>query len=182
MKMKLVAAILSSILLIALLAYPQDDTAKFRYRRSTAIPVGTVLHYLKTNIDGSKPEHVSQYIASADVMESFKFHPKESPAGYVVAEMDWRTFSAKTLRSSQAFPKGELKLFGTIEFDGQARRGTVSIPRLRSDADIFTFSQLPVHLYNFDLGTLNFSFPHLQKNLVCGQLVQRCTFVLILPV
>ncbi|MEK7856535.1 MAG: hypothetical protein AAB288_10625, partial [Acidobacteriota bacterium] len=61
----------------------QDGVARFKYSDKKAIPVGTVLHYVKTNIDGSKPEYVSQYIASRDSLESFKFHIKGDRAGFV---------------------------------------------------------------------------------------------------
>lgn len=62
--MKIIRA---ALLLVALAALckAQDDTARFRYRAARAFPVGTVLHYVKTNIDGTRPEYVSQFVASA---------------------------------------------------------------------------------------------------------------------
>jgi len=72
--MKIIRAALCVVLLAAF-CEAQDDTAKFRYRASKAVPAGTVLHYVKTNIDGTRPEYVSQFVAAADVLEPFKFHP-----------------------------------------------------------------------------------------------------------
>ena len=140
-----------------------DDTGKFRFEAKKNFAAGTVLHYVKTNIDGTYPEYVSQYIASADTMESFKFHPKGSRAGLVIAEMDWRTFSAKSLKSWQVFARNERRLFGTIIFDGAARRAEVSIPAAKPESEFVELKIFPVHLYNFDFGSLNFAFPHLVK-------------------
>lgn len=91
--------ILLILMLFAVVGKAQDDTAKFRYNSKSNFPVGTVLHYVKTNIDSTKPEYVSQFIAAENTMESFKFHPQEPPAGLVIAEMDWQFFSAKSLKS-----------------------------------------------------------------------------------
>ena len=158
--MKIIRA---ALLVVALAAVceAQDDTAKFRYRAARAFPAGTVLHYVKTNIDGTHPEYVSQFVASADTLESFKFHPKSPPAGLVIAEMDWKFFSARRLESWRVPGKGERKLFGTLTFDSAARRAEVSLPSVRSAAESFDFKHVPVHLYNFDFASLNFALPHL---------------------
>ena len=161
--MKVLGSALLGIVLFAAICRGQNDAAKFRYRTQKAIPVGTVLHYVKTNIDGTHPEQVSQFVAANDVLESFKFHPKSPPAGFVVAEMDWQTFSAKSLKSWRVLSKDERRLFGTILFDGAKRRAEVSLPSIRSEPESFVFKHVPVHLYNFDFGTLNFAFPHLVK-------------------
>lgn len=160
-EMKIVKAVFLCVVAFAGVCAAQDDTARFRYRADRAIPVGTVLHYVKTNIDGTRPEHVSQFIAAADSLESFKFHPKSPPAGLVVARMDWGAFSARTLTSWRVPGRGERKLFGMILFDAAARRAEVSLPAVRSEPETFAFGRLPVHLYNFDFASLNFALPHL---------------------
>lgn len=96
-------------------------------------------------------------------MESFKFHPKSDRAGYVIADMDWKVFSAKKLTSWQAYVN-EKKLFGTIVFDAAAKRAEVSIPAARAETESFAIKHFPVHLYNFDFGSLNFAFPHLKDS------------------
>lgn len=158
--MKIIRA---ALLVVALAAVceAQDDTARFRYRAARAFPVGTVLHYVKTNIDGTRPEYVSQFVAAADALESFKFHPKSPPAGLVIAEIDWKFFSARSLKSWRVLGRGERKLFGTLAFDSAARRASVSLPSVRSAAESFDFRHVPVHLYNFDFAGLNFALPHL---------------------
>ena len=161
--MNIIRAILFGVFIFAAICKGQDDTAAFRYRAGKGIPVGTVLHYVKTNIGGTHPEYVSQFIASAAAMESFKFHPQNPPAGFVIAKMDWQTFSAKSLTSWQIFSKDERKLFGTIIFDGKKRQAEVSIPAVKNETESFVIKQFPVHLYNFDFGSLNFAFPYLVK-------------------
>jgi hypothetical protein len=163
--MKTIQAILIGIFFIAgtVAAQIADDTGKFRFEAKKNFAVGTVLHYVKTNIDGSYPENVSQYIAAPDVMESFKFHPKGARAGLVIADMDWQTFSARSLKSWQVFASGERKLFGTILFNATARKAEVSIPAVKTDSEFVALKMFPVHLYNFDFGSLNFAFPHLRK-------------------
>ena len=141
----------------------QNDIKKFQYKPEKSITVGTVLHYVKTNLDGSKPEYVSQYIASANVMESFKFHPKGDRAALVIAEMDWQTFSAKSLKSNQVFAGGERKLFATLDFDAAKRGIEVSIPVMRKESEFLSINHLPFHIYNFDFGSLNFAFAHLKN-------------------
>jgi len=168
--MKIIPSVLTGILLFTSIAEAQTDIAKFRFNEKKKIAAGTVLHYVKTNIDGTKPEQVSQYIAGSDTLESFKFHPKESPAGFVVAQMDWESFSAKSLRSWQIFP-AERKFFGSILFDYKTRKAEVSIPALKKDSEFVELKYFPVHLYNFDFGSLNFAFPHLaepKKDFVIG--------------
>jgi hypothetical protein len=161
--MKIIKAILFGAFIFAAICKGQDDTEKFRYRAGKGIPVGTVLHYVKTNLDGTRPEYVSQFIAADDVLESFKFHPHDPPAGLVIAEMNWQIFSAKSLKSWRVFSRDERKLFGTIMFDAATRRAEVSLPTVKSEPESFVFKHVPVHLYNFDFASLNFAFPHLVK-------------------
>lgn len=138
----------------------QDDTRKFKFSSKKAF-TGTVLHYVKTNIDGTQPEFVSQYYADGDTMESFKFHKGNFPAALVIAKMDWETFSAGALYSHRINSKTERPLFATIRFDRSKRLAEVSIPTMKAEKETFSIPKFPVHIYNFDLGSLNFALPHL---------------------
>lgn len=138
----------------------QTDAAKFRFRPGK-IEVGAVYHYLKTNVDGTKPEHVSTYVAAPDRIESFKFHPKAARAALVIATMDWETFSAKRLESWQVF-RDDKKLFATLDYLPKERAVNVSIPPLGKVDEKTAVKHLPFHVYNFDLASLNFAFRHLK--------------------
>ena len=150
--------VLAVCLVLVARATAQDDVKKFRYQPSK-IAVGTVYHYVKTNIDGTHPEQISIYVAAKDRLESFKFDPKAEPAGLVIAEMDWTNFSVKRLQSWQVFTGAEKKLFATLSYaDGET---TVSIPTSGKPDEKTAIKHLPFHVYNFDLASLNFAFRHL---------------------
>ena len=138
----------------------QDAVSKFRYQPEK-IKVGTVYHYLKTNLDGTHPEHVSIYVAAKDRIESFKFHPRAERAGLVVGEMDWATFSVKRLESWQVFKSAEKKLFAKLTYLKDERAVDVALPGLGKASERTAIKQLPWHVYNFDLASLNFAFRHL---------------------
>jgi hypothetical protein len=137
----------------------QGSVDKFRFRPNK-ITVGTTYHYLKTNIDGTHPEYVSQFVAAKDRLEVFKFHPQGERAGLVVAVMDWGIFSAKRLESWQVFADGR-KLFATLNYLESERLVEVAIPAMRKTAEKTLIRSLPFHIYNFDFGSLNFAFRHL---------------------
>lgn len=147
------------IFLAALEIAAQTDVGKFRFDPKK-VAVGTVYHYLKTNVDGSRPENVSQYIADEKRLEAFKFHEKGERAGLVIAEMDWGVFSAKKLDSWQVWVN-EKKLFATLEYLSAERVVEVSINGKKAGRTAIKF--LPFHIYNFDFGSLNLAFPHLKN-------------------
>ena len=149
---------LACLLIMVVCANAQDDVKKFRYQ-ANKISVGTVYHYVKTNIDGTHPEQISIYVAAEDRIESFKFHPQGERAALVVAQMDWTNFSAKRLQSWQVFARGERKLFATLAYAGGET--TVSIPSSGKADEKTAIRHLPFHVYNFDLSSLNIAFRHL---------------------
>jgi hypothetical protein len=156
--MKTCLIALAFCLLLGVRASAQEDVKKFRYQPKK-ISVGTVYHYVKTNIDGTHPEQISIYVAAPDRIESFKFHPQGERAGLVIATMDWTNFSVKRLQSWQVFAGGEKKLFATLTYtNGEA---TVSIPATGKPDEKTAIKHLPFHVYNFDLASLNFAFRHL---------------------
>jgi hypothetical protein len=132
----------------------------FRFKPEK-IQVGQVYHYVKSNLDGSDPERVSLYVAAPDRIESYKFHPGASPAGWVMATMDWETFSAGRLESWQVHAEEEQDFVARLEYLSEARAVEVEIPMLGPGVDQVAIPHLPFHMYNFDLASLNFAFRHL---------------------
>jgi hypothetical protein len=153
--MKTLAAIIA---IFAATAFAQPPVYKLRPER---IAVGTVYHYVKTNVDGTQPEQISLYIATRDRIESYKFHPKGTRAGLVTAEMDWKNFVPTKLASRQVFATGERKLFATLTLDPVGKNITVSIPTAKPEPETVKVDSMPFHLYNFDLASLNVTLPHL---------------------
>ncbi|HQZ95486.1 MAG TPA: hypothetical protein PLP21_04165 [Pyrinomonadaceae bacterium] len=154
--------------LVVISASAQSAAFNFKPQR---VAVGTVFHYLKTNTDGTKSENVSLYVATNARIESFKFHEKGTQAGLVVAEMDWAGFFPKKIESYQVFSKEDRRLFATLTFQPSSREVDVLIPAFKPDKESAKIARLPFHLYNFDLASLNVSFPHLRdpkKSFVVG--------------
>jgi len=125
------------------------------------IPVGVVYHYVKSNTDGSKPERVSLYMPSRDQLESFKFkEPRPESAAHVTATMDWTRFFATHLESRVMSRGGQERAVAVAEYTpippslsvelGDSLRHTISI------------KQLPLHIYSFDLASLNVSLRHMK--------------------
>jgi hypothetical protein len=159
------AALLLALLLFvfALDAPAQSDASKFRYQPNK-ISVGAVYHYVKTNIDGTPPaENITIYVASKDRIEVFKSRTKGERAAFVIADMDWTTFSARRLESWQAFPGGEKKLAATLDYDAKEKVANVLLAGADNQIEKTAIKHLPFHVYNFDLSSLNFAFRHLAK-------------------
>jgi hypothetical protein len=141
-------------------AMAQADQFEFQPGK---IKTGVVYHYVKTNIDGTNPENISIYVASADRLEVFKFHEPGTRAGLVVAQMDWKNFQAATLSSYGVFSATEQILAAQLKFDAAAKKMEAEIPAQDRPLEIIDFGYLPTHLYNFDLTSLNFAFRHLKN-------------------
>lgn len=153
------ALILASIIaVLTVSAFAQPPVYKLRPEQ---IAVGTVYHYVKTNVDGTQPENISLYVASRDRIESFKFHEKGTRAGLVTAEMDWKNFVARKLESRQVFANDERKLFATLELGADGKSVVVSIPTAKPEPETVKVESTPFHVYNFDLASLNVTLPHL---------------------
>jgi hypothetical protein len=118
-----------------------------------------VLHYLKTNIDGSHPEHIVQYVAGPDRLEVFKFQAKGARAALVTAIIDWELFSAIRLDSRQVF-RDSAPLIATLAYDRTSRDVDVTV---FGRSERIPIAALPFHVYNFDLGSLNLAFAHLRN-------------------
>jgi hypothetical protein len=150
-------------LLAPTVALAQPDRFAFDAARATP---GVVYHYLKTNLDGSHPEHVALYVAALDRIEVFKYHPGEEPAALVVAELDWATASARRLASWQVRASGEPLLAATMDYRGDAGAVEVAIPAAGLGPETLAVPTLPFHVYNFDLASLNVALPHLVADTV----------------
>ncbi len=141
-------------------ARAQESLTAFRYQPGK-IATGVVYHYLKTNIDGTNPEHISIRIAAKDRIESFKFHPKGTRAGLVIATMDWSIFSVKRLESWQVYKDKEKVLAATLVYLPVSKEVAVTLQFMNRPTENVAIPFLPFHVYNFDFASLNFAFPHL---------------------
>jgi hypothetical protein len=135
---------------------------QFKYQPDR-ITTGAVYHYTKSNIDGSRPASVSLYIASPDHFEVFKIYPNSTVTTLVTADMDWATFSPRKLTSYDVHAGGSR----TLVIEGQSAPGDLyffnaaNLLWAKGKTSYAPIGHYPVHNYNFDLASLNFSFRHL---------------------
>lgn len=158
---RIVVAIACAVIVFAagfLSAESGSSIDKFKYQPDK-IKVGTVYHYTKSGIDGTKPMTVSIYVDSRDGLQVFKTEPDYDDAAFIIADIDWGTFSASALRSMKLWKSDRRDLIATLAFQPKEKSYLVKIGDEEQSTAIPYF---PVHVYNFDLITLNFVFRHLK--------------------
>ena len=136
-----------------------DLTSPFAFRPER-VPVGEVFHFRKSNLDGTRPVLVSVHVASPDRLEVLKVEDVGRHLARVSARMDWKSFSAVEIRSWNRLETGEPAPQAEFRLDPATARWEVRVAGARAGV---TASALPVHLYNFDLLSLAFAWPHLVR-------------------
>ena len=109
--MKLHVSVLAAVSLFAVSAGPApvgSSLDRFRYRPDR-IRVGEVAHYVKSNLDGSKPTRVSIFVVAKDRLEVAKVEKDVIDAAWVRAHFDWKLFTADRLEAAV------INLDGSIE-------------------------------------------------------------------
>lgn len=128
----------------------------FTYRPELIEP-GTIYHYVKSNIDSSYPARIIIYVRDNDQLEVLKFEAHGRDAAYVKAHMDWATFSADRLESWVLNPDGQRRPQASLSSSAEDRIFTIS---WQNRKDIVHVGHYPVHIYNFDLISLNYILRH----------------------
>jgi hypothetical protein len=136
-----------------------DGSGQFSYQPAKMV-VGRALHYVKSNLDGSKPVDVTLYCASADsAIEAFKIYAGTGATYYVAATMDWNAFCPRLLAGYEIRKDGKKHQVAREELSADRRSYTSSSNGTRAEVPLGTF---PAHNYNFDLTSLNFCFSQLK--------------------
>jgi hypothetical protein len=155
MRSSLLAFVLAAGAASSLLA--ADPLDAFHYRATRVPSPGTVVNYVKSNLDGTKPALVSLYFVDADNIEVFRAEEGVDESTDVLAHLDWKRFIADRLDS------------GDMGRDGVRRpRAKLTINKDEVTASYETFEQRltsnihPLHVYNFDLMGLNAMLPLLR--------------------
>lgn len=89
--------------------------------------VGTVWHYVKSNLDGSQPEQIAIFVSGPDAIEVYKYHPGRAPAGLVTARLDWSRGTLVELRSAQPLSAAETREVAVFHLDPGTRGGTFAL-------------------------------------------------------
>lgn len=128
--------------------------------QSSRIPVGTVYHYIKSNIDGSTPERVSLYMPDETTLEAYRWRePKPPTTVHVKAKMDWGRLSAVRLESQRKTRWQGSQMNAIAEYAATSRTMTIEFSDKTHDS--VTVEHIPFHFYQFDLASLNVAFRQL---------------------
>jgi hypothetical protein len=116
-----------------------------------------ILHYLRSNTDGSQPEHVVQYRPSPADIAVYKWVRKCATAAYVTARMASGTAEASRYTAGKVAQDGSQASFATLELDGATNSLNLSVrssdgpPQSAKHA----LKQRPYIIYDFDFADLN---------------------------
>ncbi len=147
----LLAALLAALLLAACAGGPAPPPAP-------APPaIGAFYHYVRSNQDGTAPEQIYQYRASATALEVGKEVERCTNAAFVTATFD------PARGQGAAFVGGRLKRdlgqdpFAWLDYDAATRTLHARVPPAGIDARAPIAGE-PFILYDFDLADLNARF------------------------
>jgi len=154
---------LRQILMLSLLAAAPvlaqtDSLAAFDYQAAKA-PVGKAVHYVKSNLDGSKRLVLSLYFEAPLQVEALKVEADGRYLALVQARLDPKTLSERWMRSYNRLERGQPALQMALDSEPGQRRLVASVAKAQLPVDV---QHLPAHLYNFDLSGLNATLPYLK--------------------
>lgn len=116
-------------------------------------PVGRLYHYLRTNQDGSEPEHVWVYRKSAFEVEVVKVVERCKRAAYVTAELDPTRRQPTNLVGGQLKPDGTQEKFAFLTYTAAKRELDARVPVAKIDTKV-PVEHEPWRMYDFDLADL----------------------------
>ena len=114
--------LVSGLALLVLAARPESvgsSLDRFRYQPEK-IRVGEVAHYVKSNLDGSKPTRVSIFVAAKDRLEVVKVEQGVIDAAWVRAHFDWTLFTADRLEAAVVNLDGSIEERAALAADPKA--------------------------------------------------------------
>lgn len=117
--------------------------------------VGRFYHYVRSNQDGSEPEQIYQYRASATRLEVGKEKSRCTNAAYVTAEFDPARGHAVAFTGGRLGRDLTQDAFAEMTYDGGVLHA--SIPAMNLDERVEVEGE-PFILYDFDLTDLNARF------------------------
>lgn len=120
-------------------------------------PDGIVRHYIRSNRDGSEPEHIVHFRPTRTDVAVYKWMSKCETAAYVTAQMDPTRWEPTGLDAGKVAKDGSQATFGRIDLDPATR--TVSawadLPPGRMTDTTTVPGDMPWFLFDYDLGDLN---------------------------
>lgn len=116
-----------------------------------------ILHYVRSNRDGSEPEHVVQFRPTRTGIAVYKWVSKCTTSAYVTAEMDEGVGEGRIFVAGKVAPDGSQARFGTLTLDAAAPALAVDItpPGGARIQQSHKLKGRPFLLYDFDFADLN---------------------------
>lgn len=116
-----------------------------------------IRHYLRSNRDGSSPEHIVHFRPATTDVAVYKWVRTCADAAYVTAQMDPVEWEARSMIAGRVAKDGTQQRIGTLTLIPTTRtlRLVIDLPegRLRDTARVP--EGLPWFLFDYDLGDLN---------------------------
>jgi len=119
-----------------------------------APPVGRLLHYVRSNQDGSMAEAIYVYRASATRLEVGKMVSPCTNAAFVTAELDLARGQAMRLVGGRIARDGSQEAFAWLDYDPASRQVHARVPPAGIDTR-FAAGGEPWIMYDFDLADVN---------------------------
>lgn len=141
------------------LAQDTDSLSSFQYQAAKA-PVNKVVHYVKSNLDGTKRLVLSLHFGAPLQVEALKVEADGRYLALVQAQLDPKTLTESSLRSFNRLERGKPALQMTLASDPGQRRLVASVGKAQMPVKV---GHLPAHIYNFDLSGLNATLPYLKN-------------------
>ena len=116
-----------------------------------------IYHYLRTNLDGSEPEHVVHYRPSRHEVAVYKWVSKCTTAAYVTAQMDEGVREGRLFIAGKVARDGSQSRFGSLTLDPAepALIADVTPPGGHRIQARHKLKSRPFLLYDFDFADLN---------------------------
>lgn len=114
-----------------------------------------ILHYIRSNRDGSEPEHVVHFRPARDSIAVYKWVEKCTTAAYVTALMEPRNRQARRFLAGKVARNGSQDAFGTLVLDKADLVLDMSPPGVGRVRERYRLSSQPFLLYDFDFADLN---------------------------
>lgn len=128
---------------------------------ATKVPVGTVFHLDKSNLDGTHAGRISYYVAQVDRVEALKWDRNGGEATLVIAQIDWTRFSVRGFRASH-LARGqapEPRAQVDVNVAGELSMTVGGQPVMERPLQLTHF---PWQSFDFDFTGLALSMPHLR--------------------
>jgi hypothetical protein len=116
-----------------------------------------IFHYVRSNKDGSEPEHVVHFRPTRTGIAVYKWVSKCTTSAYVTAEMDEAVTEGRSFTAGKVARDGSQAAFGTLTID-EAEPALVADLTPPGGARIQTRHKLPGRpflIYDFDFADLN---------------------------